>query len=499
MDPQLSGSLQPKERFRHAVRKVIALHRGANFWSRREAGAEPGVDPRRASADAEFGGLKQECVIELADYSAVRSSFRRMTNHALVDLMKNPAASAREPWVKVRWINIGGMSWDVMKALSIKYNLHPLALEDVFHAHSRARSKVDYYAQHLFLRILCHELREPGQESNSLRAGFPPAYLPTLIETHTASTVDESLPSRNLAPDEGHIQDAALQALKSDERVNVDVAPMFIFLFRDGTVITIHSTPSLATTEPITTRVRQFDTVLRTSADASFLVQSLLSLVTDKALEIITAYQDKIKKFERNIMGALTTDTVRNLHVLSTDLILRRRTLAPIRTVVYGLRRYDADRAAALVDASTNGVPVAGFMSHKSLTYLADVQDQIEYVLSQLDTIGGIGKNLVDYTFNMTAYKMNEVMRRLMLATVIFLPLTLLTGYFGMNFSLFYIKRPGHSDKIFWIIAIPVMVIVLPLFLGPDIQRMWNHVQKQMLTKKAVKTLNKTVPYRRPV
>jgi hypothetical protein len=39
-------------------------------------------------------------------------------------------------------------------------------------------------------------------------------------------------------------------------------------------------------TEPITHRLRQFDTVLRTSADASLLVQSLLGLITDKALEV---------------------------------------------------------------------------------------------------------------------------------------------------------------------------------------------------------------------
>lgn len=89
--------------------------------ARRGAGAEPGVDPRRASADAEYGGIKQQCVIELVDYSAVRTSFGRMTNREFVEYMNDSKASAREPWVKVRWINIGGLSWDVLKALSIKY------------------------------------------------------------------------------------------------------------------------------------------------------------------------------------------------------------------------------------------------------------------------------------------------------------------------------------------------------------------------------------------
>ena len=84
-------------------------------------GAEPGVDPRRASADAQYSGIRQNCVIELVDYSAVSCSIGRLNNRDFVTLMEDPVASAREPWVKVRWINIGGLSWDVIKALSIKY------------------------------------------------------------------------------------------------------------------------------------------------------------------------------------------------------------------------------------------------------------------------------------------------------------------------------------------------------------------------------------------
>lgn len=115
-------TMPPLHRFRHTVRKVIAMHRGTNVLvSGRGVGAEPGVDPRRASADAQYGGIKQDCVIEVADYSAVRSSFGRMTNREFVSFVNDPAASAREPWVKVRWINIGGISWDVIKAVSLTY------------------------------------------------------------------------------------------------------------------------------------------------------------------------------------------------------------------------------------------------------------------------------------------------------------------------------------------------------------------------------------------
>jgi len=60
------------------------------------------------------------------------------------------------------------------------------------------------------------------------------------------------------------------------------------------------------------------------------------------------------------------------VHILSGDLILHKRTLEPIRTLIYGLRRYDLDRCAALIDTSQVGsaVKVEGFMSPKAKIYL---------------------------------------------------------------------------------------------------------------------------------
>ncbi len=89
--------------------------------TRARVGAEPGVDPRRGSADIQYGGIRQNCVIEVFDYSSVRHSFGRMTNKEFVNFLGDEGASKPEPWVKVRWINIGGMSWDVIKAVSLKY------------------------------------------------------------------------------------------------------------------------------------------------------------------------------------------------------------------------------------------------------------------------------------------------------------------------------------------------------------------------------------------
>ena len=115
------SQLTPKDRFRAAVRKVIAVHRTSTIALRGRLGAEPGVDPRRASAFAAYGHIRQKCVIDVIDYSSIRCSAGRMTNRGFIEFLQNDRASAREPWVRVRWINIGGISWDVISALAMKY------------------------------------------------------------------------------------------------------------------------------------------------------------------------------------------------------------------------------------------------------------------------------------------------------------------------------------------------------------------------------------------
>ena len=87
--------------------------------------------------------------------------------------------------------------------------------------------------------------------------------------------------------------------------------------------------------------------------------------------------------------------------------------MEPFKSLVYGLRRYDADRAAAAGYTEADVPPTAttphheriqihAYMSHKSRIYLADVYDHIDYALSSLDMFAGISENLVNYTFNVS-------------------------------------------------------------------------------------------------
>lgn len=101
----------------------MAVRRASVYLASGHIGAEPGIDPRRASANSHYGHIRQQCVIEIVDYSITKCSVGRMTNRQLVQMLASPAASKREPWARVRWINVGGVSWDVLSALAIRYGV----------------------------------------------------------------------------------------------------------------------------------------------------------------------------------------------------------------------------------------------------------------------------------------------------------------------------------------------------------------------------------------
>ncbi|KAJ7771826.1 hypothetical protein B0H16DRAFT_1514877 [Mycena metata] len=507
-----------------------------NTTKRRHSGigSEPGINPR----DEKYGHFSAKCTIHVTEYSSEHVSLSTLDNAEFVEWMKLPREKPQDerPSLEkdgkrtLRWINIGGISWDVLSALALRYDLHSLALEDILHEQGHNQSKADYYRQHLFLRVLCHSLptegdRNSGPDTKSEYPGEYPGFPdepPRTDAEKMAGFIKEEAESKlkhrrfsalsgfRLAARQRQILQIA--ALTKGDRVVVKHEPMFIFLLREGTVISIHPKPNLEFTEPVTERMHQYDSVLRTSEDPAILVEGLLDLIVDRILEVMDEYQDKIHQLEHDILMKPGMSTVRSLHILSGDLIMHKRTLEPIKSMLYGLRRYDQDRCAAMGfgnDVPSNrkqvetdrhgsdaglGVGVGagwhkqhqeGYMSYKSKIYLADVYDHMDFVLTSLDMFSGISENLINYAFNMASYEMNQVMRRLTLATIIFLPLTLLTGYFGMNFTAMW-SIQNNTDVFFWIIALPVMGVIMPLFLYSDIKSLFHYMHKVMAARRAV-------------
>jgi len=89
---------------------------------------------------------------------------------------------------------------------------------------------------------------------------------------------------------------------------------------------------------------------------------------------------------------------------------------------------------------------------------LADLVEHIERVRDHARRIDNQIESAVQFHFSAVSHRTSEVMRTLTVITAIFMPLTLITGIFGMNFELI----PGlHSGHGFWITLVAMGAIVL--------------------------------------
>jgi len=88
----------------------------------------------------------------------------------------------------------------------------------------------------------------------------------------------------------------------------------------------------------------------------------------------------------------------------------------------------------------------------------ADIVEHIERVLSHARTVEHQAESAVQLYFAAMSHRTTEIMRLLTLITAIFMPLTVITGIFGMNFE--YI--PGlHKSYGFWLSFLAMIGIVV--------------------------------------
>ena len=67
-----------------------------------------------------------------------------LQNEDLASFLEEP----KEDWVGCRWINVNGLSWDVIRDIGIHHKFHKLAIEDMMN--TKNRTKTDWYTDHTY-------------------------------------------------------------------------------------------------------------------------------------------------------------------------------------------------------------------------------------------------------------------------------------------------------------------------------------------------------------
>ncbi|KAK6949943.1 hypothetical protein Daesc_008266 [Daldinia eschscholtzii] len=460
-------------------------------------GAEPGVDPSKPDGGQEtVPTLHAECQITVVDFSQDNLEIHELNNHQLIEFVQKPQPS----WVKCRWINVNGLSWDVIQALGQYKDLHRLAIEDIMN--TRNRTKADWYTNHAFIVLTCQKLvriieddssdDESSDDEKSVKKGgkgvrgwfqgksdntmkgdavlesgtrpmpapirrftHQPTNLSNVFNPNTLHTLQRFHASPNSARTEYMEKNSALVS----RGVAVTAEQVAMFITSDNTVIAFFEQSADDVEKPILARLASPTTILRKSCDASMVSQAIIDAIIDMAIPVTACYRDVIEDLELDFFISPKVTDTKFLYIVISEVSKLYGLINPIQALISALRdhktKLSQEDTARELQNPNGGV----IISPITCTYLGDVYDHCVLITEGLNQIKELANHMINLTFNTVTTNQNESMKQLTTVTIIFLPLTFLTGYFGQNFSDFGPIR--GSVEYFWYIAIPVMIVTI--------------------------------------
>lgn len=258
-----------------------------------------------------------------------------------------------------------------------------------------------------------------------------PAYHHSLLETSMVRSLQRYHASGNEARTEYMEMHSSLAPYK----MAVSAEQVSIFLTSDNTVISFFEISAGDVERPIITRLDTPGTILRESYDGSLLVQAILDAIIDLAFPLTAVYTDIIGDLELDALTSPNIRQSRSLYICISEINKMLSFLNPIDNIINVLRDHvtylSQEAAVKSLENPKSGVIITP-MTH---TYLGDVLDHCIIITENLQQLKKASDNLINLIFNTLSAHQNESMKQLTIVTIIFLPLTFITGFFGMNFD----------------------------------------------------------------
>jgi magnesium transporter len=176
-----------------------------------------------------------------------------------------------------------------------------------------------------------------------------------------------------------------------------------------------------------------------------YLLYHILDDLFDYCFPILDKIGHKLDTLEDDIHEGRSEEIVRDISNVKQEIISYRKIIKPERSTLRALERY-----------------IQQYLPEElAEAYFDDIVDAAERIWDLLDNFKEVVEALEDTNESAIAHRQNDILRVLTVFSVILLPLTLITGIFGMN-----VKFPGFQTYQAWWAIVGGMVVTLAALLG---------------------------------
>jgi len=211
-------------------------------------------------------------------------------------------------------------------------------------------------------------------------------------------------------------------------------------LLKGNLVVTVQEMPG-DVFDPIRESIREGEGLFR-ERGADYLFFSLLEAIVQNYVPIIERISSRMEELEARILGKGDERVLHRIHGIRREILFMRRTIFPL---LEAFRRLQIEGKR--------------FFGEETRSFIDELHDHVLEVLEILEGQRELANSLVELYYSTISMKTNDIIRILTVVSTIFIPLTFITGLYGMNFR--------YMPELYWRYSYPaVLLLMLAIAVG---------------------------------
>lgn len=180
---------------------------------------------------------------------------------------------------------------------------------------------------------------------------------------------------------------------------------------------------------------------------ADYLCYELIDTVVDSYFTVVDHLGDTTDDIENELMTNSTKSTLDRIYFIKKELVYLRKSVYPLRELIGGFTRLGSD-----------------IISEGTVVYLRDVYDHLIQIVDTIEIYQDIMSNMMDTYLSSINNNTNDIMKVLTVFSAVFIPLTFLTGVYGMNLKNIPEANLNYSYYLFWLVCIIITFFMIRYF-----------------------------------